>query len=640
MFPRIKKNVKKSGKYEYLVLSQSVRDQKGRSTTKDVANLGNVSNFDKKTVRDLIDGLIRLFEIGEYALADQVEILQSLEHGNIILWRYLWNRLNLSKIISDNVIRQDRRITIDVCKYIEIMAVNRCINPLSKLAASRWMDITCYSVMKGYSPLPRDVEYFYRSMDYLLKAKDDIENELFNQLRNLFTVNVNLTFYDITSTFFHTDSCPLSKNGLSRDKRPDKKQIVIGVVTSYEGYPLKHFVFEGNTKDEKTVGKVVQSLKKDFHIEETIFVGDRGMITRLNLDRIEAEEFDYIMAVKHRQDEMMPMLLEDPELFSEDQEKWKDLKLTDRRISIKSFLIWKTAKILELSQTEKNSRTWQDFKRFINETVCDTPVDNLRVKEILNSLGFTDASLSRKVKALLKKYHGRCDETVRTVCALNEKRARLSEKQRHDKLLSLSKKLDELLAASQKDKREQKMETVFEGYNRRYRKFFKWKRKGNKGIPTGYKLDEKLIAAEKKYDGVFIMTTTRQDLSPGKIVDTYKRLQEVELLFDDLKHFVDIHPVRHRLEPRVRSHVFICILSLLLKRIYEIDCLGNKSVTESLETVAQSKLVNYKVKLSEKSSATRTFWKVTSTTEKQRRCFAQAGIKNPGSLQEFMWWRK
>ena len=83
MFPRIKKSTKKSGTYEYLVLSESVRDKNGRSTTKDICNLGNIACFDKSTVRDLIDGLIRLFEIEDYALADQVEILESLEYGNI-----------------------------------------------------------------------------------------------------------------------------------------------------------------------------------------------------------------------------------------------------------------------------------------------------------------------------------------------------------------------------------------------------------------------------------------------------------------------------------------------------------------------------------------------------------------------------
>lgn len=167
MFPRIKKSVKKSRTYEYLVLSQSIRDQHGRSTTKDISNLGNISNFDKKAVKDIIDGLIRLFEIEDYGLADQVEILQSLDYGSIILWRHFWNRLKLGKIISQSIQKVESRVSIDTSKYAEMMVVNRCINPLSKLATSRWMTTTCYTKMNGYFDLPDDVQYFYRSMDYL-----------------------------------------------------------------------------------------------------------------------------------------------------------------------------------------------------------------------------------------------------------------------------------------------------------------------------------------------------------------------------------------------------------------------------------------------------------------------------------------
>ena len=76
MFPRIKKSARKSGVYEYLVISESVRDGTGRSTTRDIARLGNVARFDQRSVKGLIDGLIRLFEVDEYGLTDQVDILE------------------------------------------------------------------------------------------------------------------------------------------------------------------------------------------------------------------------------------------------------------------------------------------------------------------------------------------------------------------------------------------------------------------------------------------------------------------------------------------------------------------------------------------------------------------------------------
>jgi hypothetical protein len=170
-----------------------------------------------------------------------------------------------------------------------------------------------------------------------LWVRDELEWALYDRLRTLFSVNVRLTFYDITSTFFYSDRCPLGKKGFSRDKRPDKEQIVIGVVTSYEGYPIKHYVFEGNTKDETTVIGVVKALKKEYNIEETTFVGDRGMISKLNLATIEREGFDYIMGVKVRQSEVHAMLFEDEQVEESQYVEHKGLKIQEKQIRVKDF---------------------------------------------------------------------------------------------------------------------------------------------------------------------------------------------------------------------------------------------------------------------------------------------------------------
>jgi len=232
------------------------------------------------------------------------------DDSSIIFWQKLWNELRLPELIRRQLNLHHQSVQISVEKYVEMMVISRCIEPGSKLGMTRWLETTCYKEMKGYARcvLPYEVNYFYRSMDYLLDMKDALELALFEQLRNLFSVDVKLTFYDITSTFFYTENCLLGGHGYSRDHRPDREQIVIGVVTSYEGYPIKHFVFEGNTADNTTVEEVVSILKKDYQINETILVGDRGMITKLNLKGIEDKGFDYIMGVKIRNNELCQML--------------------------------------------------------------------------------------------------------------------------------------------------------------------------------------------------------------------------------------------------------------------------------------------------------------------------------------------
>jgi len=354
MFPRIVKSKKKSGTYEYLVISESVHIKGKGSTTRNIANLGNIKRFGDKDIDSLIDGLIKIFKVEKYALSEDVEILESLEYGSIIFWRKLWDKMGLCQMIKSQFRQKKMRVKLDAAKYIEMMVVNRCVDPLSKLGTTRWIEQTCYKAMKDYNELPLDVEHFYRSMDYLLAIKDELEFALFEKIKTLFSINVKLIFYDITSTFFHSTSCPISADGYSRDGRPDLEQIVIGVVTSYEGYPM-----------------------------ETTFVGDRGMITKLNLNRIKGKGFDYIMGVKHRQSEIMAMLFSEDELKDKDYENYKGLKIQEKQIEVADFLIWKSKKILNKEGTSLNDKAFVPLEKMILNLKNKDEVTYADYKQIL-----------------------------------------------------------------------------------------------------------------------------------------------------------------------------------------------------------------------------------------------------------------
>ncbi len=500
MFPRIMKVRKPNKTYQYLVISESVRIQGKGSTTRNIANLGNIEKFQSQDIADLIDGLIRLFELDQYALTEEIEILESLEHETILLWRKLWEQLGLSEIIEHKVRLQEQQVALAVEKYIELMVVNRCVDPLSKLGATRWVERTCYKAMKGYADLSLDVNHFYRSMDYLLRHKDEIERAIFERLRNLFSVNVKLTFYDITSSYFYTDSCPLGANGYSRDNRSDLEQIVIGVVTSFEGYPIKHYVFEGNTKDETTVKAVVAALKSDYHIEETIFVGDRGMITQLNLSRIEQEGYDYIMGVKHRQDGICAMLLE-TEGWEDGSYAWhKELKVKERRVRIKEFLIWKTKLWLEQNQANPGVRAMARFEAKIAGLTNLDEVAYADFKPLLQGLVEPgEKKLCRKIFYLIKKYIGRYEEELRYIVCLNKERKEIALQKREAMLTRLSKELKKWTPtqAQKPTEIEQGLNKIFTGYKNRYRKFFEIERAEQDDKAIGWRLNEDRLEQEK-----------------------------------------------------------------------------------------------------------------------------------------------
>jgi transposase len=639
MFPRVVKHQKNNNTYEYLVISQSIR-KNGKSTTDNIANLGNIKQFKRHDIVNVIDGLIRIFELDEYVLGKDIEILESLTYGPVLMWQKLWQRMNLSRLITDQLARHHRDVSIAVEKYVELMVVNRCIKPLSKQGITRWFSTTCYKELQEFSGLPQEVNYFYRSMDHLVAMKDALEVAIYNRLRNLFSVDVKLTFYDITSTFFYGDDCPLAEHGYSRDKRPDCKQVVVGVVTSHEGYPLKHYVFDGSTTDGVTVAAVVQDLKCDYHIGETIFVGDRGMITQLNLDTVTDQGYDYIMGVKLRQDALCQMLFERNDLDWDQaaDDKKKKLKLLERRVSVKAFLLWKTKQVLAAHDLFLVDAAWPPF---VDQVMSLTDTDKPAAKEFRSVLQALSPEMDTKVRAkiwtIIKRYTGRYESVHRFICCLNPERRVSARSYREKKIDKLSKGLADLFTKVADPKQSEKLDfekgidKIFGGYHAKFKKFFKINR------VTGYQQNAETIAADKKYDGVFVLTASRSDLTPDTVVTSYKNLREVETLFDDFKNFVDIRPIRHRLENRVRGHVFICILALLLKRILEMDCLKTKSITEALEEIDKVKLVRYKVKFSQKEERHEIIPKVTNVNPMQKKYFKEVGINNPMNIEKFMW---
>ena len=168
--------------------------------------------------------------------------------------------------------------------------------------------------------------------------------------------------------------------------------------------------------------------------------------------------------------------------------------------------------------------------------------------------------LRRDLATMIRKYRGNYDQSTRTVICLNEERKALSKKYRNKMLAALSEELEKLFSnkelVSDAVKTESRLRSLFEGSKHNYQQFFRILRDERAQGATGFSVDQQLVAAAEERDGIFILSTSRQDLTAEAIVDSYKNLKEVEMLFDDLKHFVDIHPVRHWLEVRVRAHVF------------------------------------------------------------------------------------
>ncbi len=296
MFIRIARQRQGNREYRSLQIAESYRDpdKGGAPRTRILAHLGTLENLGEKQIEKLIAGLYRA--LGREASEEQIgELLSARDFGHIYAVCETWNRLGLSAVLDRLGISGEA--SFPASDLVRLMVVNRVCDPCSKLALLEWLDGVYFP---GYEENRPSYHHLLRAMDRLLTVKEQAEPAIAEKFLSLFDRQVDLVFYDITSTYFEGDRSigedDIRRYGYSRDGRFDRRQITIGLVMTRDGIPLCHHVFPGNTVDKTTVAEVVRDLKSRFDLGRVIFVGDRGMLSDGSLRTILKEEMGFIVA--------------------------------------------------------------------------------------------------------------------------------------------------------------------------------------------------------------------------------------------------------------------------------------------------------------------------------------------------------
>lgn len=323
-FVRTVKTTSKTGEsYEYLRIVESYWD-KGKRKQRVIAHLGNIAVL-RKDIKQIVNGLLQ--RVGEKPLvfADDLRNEADKEYGVRYVASFMWQQMGLEELIQK--ILKRKKVELDYGNWIKMMVVNKLSDPRSKLGIFEWLSRVWWPehgfderVLEGKRKVEveekeriakREVMKFYRALDHLLGMKKKIENHLYGRFRDLFHTEVDLVFYDLTSSYFEGEGPEgLACLGYSRDHEPGKSQVVIGLLMC-NGLPIGHEVFEGNRVDQKTVKEILAKLKNQFKIKRCIFVGDRGLVSKENLEILEKyEEFESILALrKRRNNEVKEIML-------------------------------------------------------------------------------------------------------------------------------------------------------------------------------------------------------------------------------------------------------------------------------------------------------------------------------------------
>jgi hypothetical protein len=165
----------------------------------------------------------------------------------------------------------------------------------SRLSAVRWA--TQHAVAETLGVKPFDEDDLYEALDRLAEAQEDIEDALYRWTVRQRGGTPTVVLYDVTSSYLEGEHNALAAFGYSRDRKPGKAQIVIGLLTTAEGEPLAVPVYEGNTADPVTVLEQVHTLRSRFGIPELVFIGDRGMVKAKGKHALTTAGFRYITAL-------------------------------------------------------------------------------------------------------------------------------------------------------------------------------------------------------------------------------------------------------------------------------------------------------------------------------------------------------
>jgi len=521
-------------------------------------SFGREDQLDRAAIERLAGSLFRLLEPGRAALRPVPGLAYqgSVAYGGPWLLDQLWQRLGIGTVLNAQLSKTRRDAGTE--RVLFALVANRALDPSSKLAAAHWVGRKAW--IDGLPQTTDDA--CYRAMDWLHQAKDAVEKEISTQVTTALDLEVDLLFFDTTSTYFELDEedepVPRDKNGhvtddagkaaegrpagfraygKSKDHRDDLPQVVIGLAVTRGGIPVRVWCWPGNTADSALIRQVKDDMR-DWTLSRIIWVADRGFTSAANRRHLRSGDHHYILGEKLRSGSA------EAQAALSRQGRYQDVAANLR------------VKEVRISESE----------RFV---ICYNP---------------QGAERDAQVRARML--------------------AQLEELIRDSGTLSATKRAELRGVISTKP-----------GLNRYLRV-----------TPGGLlRTDAAKIKTEENLDGKYLLRTSDPTLAAEDIALGYKQLGEAERGWRDLKQVIDLRPVYHRKEERIRAHVILCWLALLLVRIAETASGTTwNNIADELDLLT----------LGTFSGPAGTFRQTAELTSTQRDILAKLGIPPPKKIIE------
>ncbi len=539
----IQRRNKDGSAVRYVQLAHNVRHPaSGNAVAEVLHSFGREDRLDRAALTRLVRSINRYLgedeahvDAGE-AGTEGLSLLSSRRLGATWALDGLWRRVGVDALM--NKLAAPRHLDARVERVLFALVANRACEPLSKLAATRW--VAERAAVPGLAEVSDDA--CYRAMDWVLEIEADLAESVYFSVAHLLNLEVDLLFFDTTSTYFETEDADEAAEGQSvgfrtwghsKDHRGDLPQVVVGMAVTRTGIPVRVWCWPGNTNDSALIRQVKDDLLA-WKLGRVVWVADRGFSSAENRRYLQRAGGHYIVGEKLRGDSA---------------EAKAALSRQGRYHPV--------AGNLQVKEVVIDEGVMRD--RFV---ICRNPEEAER-----------DAAVRAKLLAQLDDAIDGSDD----------------------------------LPATQRSALAARLPTGL-------RRFLR-------STPTGLlRIDRAAVRRESHLDGKFLLRTSDPTLSAEDVALGYKQLLEVERGWRDMKSTLRLRPVYHRLEERIRAHVVLCWLALLLIRLAE-EATGDtwRNLRHELDRVHLVELAGGAGRVHQR----------TELNAAQRQIFAALGVAEP-----------
>ena len=554
----------------YLQLAHNERHPvTGSPVAKVIHNFGRADKVDREALARLVSSISRFLDPAEAMAATEgsdVEIVDSRRFGGAYLLDELWRRLGIAKSLMDAAGR--RRLSGEVVERVLFALVaQRCLEPASKLACVSWVQERV-----AISSCPAfDDQAAYAAMDFLLDALPDIAKGIFDRTANLLNLCCDVIFVDTSSTYWEVDVAD--------------EEIELATAAAAEEA-------EATGAKEPAVPDELASRQFSKHSKD---------------HRQDLPQVVIAMAVTA---EGIPIRCWTFPGTTSDQ-------LVIRRVK-DDLGGWMLNRVLWVTDSGFNSET--------NRAYLSRGGEHYIVCEKLRSA----SAEAKKALARPGRYHAvegnlsvkevRVGDGARAqrfvVCVNPEAKAR-------DEIVraNLVAYLEKRIAGSDEWTKERRDELVGELRATPGLARFCRRTKDHK-----LRVDKAAIAKDAHFDGKWLIRTSDDTLTPTDLAKAYKQLYQVERGWRDMKGALRLRPVFHHREDRIRSHIQLCWLGLLLIRVVE-NAIGDtwRNVSNELDRMHLVTLGTSDGRIAKRSV----------TTKGQQKILAALEVREPAQILDY-----